>query len=402
MAVVSSNNYKVQPHNHVLTSILSAYQSQVQNRSKDSDGVDFGDISVKFGETLKYFHNSDSLYQDLCLIEKQIENEANERIKLEGKKASNSQFGFVMIKDNGGLLIDESDGALKADFSSLQSKLVDTGVNRNLKMLKLFGTDNRISLLSTPDDNDDIVIITNERLESHLSGYNLELTSKINELNKQLSNVIRNQQNNTSSIDALYGTISGISNQIVSVLNDIQQYSFGTISSNASSGSSGGSIVCPKGTTSADNCENVVITANKQYYRKLVKVPLDSCVESSDDNTKYFMFDDSQINTTDAEYMVLKFDLDMEFVKGGSCPDPLRLPWIWIDSDGRRLYSDNDKWENLSDADKSKLVAIFDPEQITNVVVEIRGYYKCQRWEYFGKLVHQYYINCEDTTEDDN
>ena len=188
----------------------------------------------------------------------------------------------------------------------------------------------------------------------------------------------------------------------MSVLNDIQQYSFGTISSNASSGSSGGSIVCPKGTTSADNCENVVITANKQYYRKLVNVPLDSCVESSDDSTKYFKFDDSQINTTDAEYMVLKFDLDMEFSKGGSCPDPLRLPWIWIDSDGRRLYSDNDKWENLSDADKSKLVAIFDPEQITNVVVEIRGYYKCQRWEYFGKLVHQYYINCEDTTEDDN
>ena len=40
-------------------------------------------------------------------------------MKLEGKKASNSQFGFVMIKDNGGLLIDESDGTLKADFSSL-------------------------------------------------------------------------------------------------------------------------------------------------------------------------------------------------------------------------------------------------------------------------------------------
>ena len=68
---------------------------------------------------MKYFHNSDSLYQDLCLIEKQIQNEATERMKLEGKKASNSQFGFVMIKDNGGLLIDESDGALKADFSSL-------------------------------------------------------------------------------------------------------------------------------------------------------------------------------------------------------------------------------------------------------------------------------------------
>ena len=50
-------------------------------------------------------------------------------------------------------------------------------------MLKLFETDTRISLLSTPDDNDDIEIVTNKTLESHLSGYNLELTSRINELN---------------------------------------------------------------------------------------------------------------------------------------------------------------------------------------------------------------------------
>lgn len=422
MATLASK-YQIPVHSHDLTNILSSSQSQKMSLTR-KEIVDFNDIDlntkykydyvVKVGgnnvqKTLS-FKVSDNLFDDLCIIERQILNEISNREseinRVFTTHASMDEYGNIKVGQNSGLNI--VDGVLSADFSSLQQKLVS---GQNIKKIKI-GTVETDLLINSDEDEKFIPIVTPT-----------DLTSAVNDLNERCNSIETVSEAQIMTIQSQFAqysaSLANIQGQVIDILADLNSFYF-TENSSATTRIT----VCPGTVKASKTCDNVVLNSSKSYYRKSISEPLDSCV-APDSTGPWFGFDTHDLTTVGQDYIVVKFDLDMEYSESGSCPNPIRFPWKWIDSDGCLIFDDGDKFDDVKNytpassesqseresnlAKKEwalKLEQIFDPENTTNVVVEIRGYWKCDIWNWFGKLAHVYKIKCyddqpKDVPEDD-
>ena len=155
------------------------------------------------------------------------------------------------------------------------------------------------------------------------------------------------------------------------MLGDLNAFQNGNSSSG---GGKVGIVVCDGTTLVGHTCDNVVLYSSKSYYRKVLTESLESCVEPNS-STPYFTFDTHDLITVGQDYMVVKFELDIESEQDGFVPDVNRMPWTWIGTP-----PDMNHWGNT--------------------IVEIRGYWKCDMWNWFGKVVQQYQIKCSDDSID--
>ena len=369
MAFISSNKYQIPIHNHDLTNVMCLSQSQSLSKSRKNI-VDFSsqelidkysykyEVNVggnKVSKTLS-FRTSDNIFDDFCIIERQILDEISNReseiTRVLNKYASMDEYGLIKVGQDSGLNI--TDGVLSADFSTLQPKLVS---GENIKLIKIGDTE--IDLLMNSIDDDKFIELVTPKL----------LDEKIGELNDKFGTFDTLTGSQFEKVQAQFAkynaSIANLQGQVIDVLNDLSLFQPTEQSVTGMVG-----IVQYKGTSISQTCDPVVLTTSKSYYRKVLTESMSNC-SPNDSTMPYFTFDTNDLITSGQEYMVVKFELDIEAKEDGLVDDVNRMPWEWIGTP-----PDMSKWGNT--------------------IVEIRGYWKCDIWNWFGRLVHQYQINCDD------
>lgn len=364
-----SNKYQIPVHNHDLTNIICLSQSQTLSKSRRSI-VDFSskelidkysykyEVNVggnKVSKTLSFI-TSDNIFDDFCIIERQILDEISNReseiASVLSTYASMDEYGLIKVGKDSGLNI--ADGVLTADFSTLQPRLIS---GENIKRIKI--DDAEIDLLMNSIDDDKFIELVTPKL----------LDEKIGELNDKCNAIDTFAGSQFETIQAQFAqynaSIANLQGQVIDVLNDLSL--FQTIEQQSGTGYAG--IVQYKGTSMSGTCDPVILNSSKSYYRKVVTESMDGC-SIQDPNVPYFTFDTHDLITSGQEYMVVKFELDIESQEDGYVEDVNRMPWKWIGTP-----PDMTHWGNT--------------------IVEIRGYWKCESWNWFGRMIHQYQVDCD-------
>ena len=224
---------------------------------------------------------------------------------------------------------------------------------------------------------------TKQELDKSISDVNTSIAENY----KEFSDGINNLSTLISKIQHLISSVQGNVDDILSRIEKMQstptssaQYrgvlDLDDDGSSSSSYSSSGIVVADEYAPSSGTCDALVLSNSKNYYKKQVTIDISSCVDAS--ATQWFDIDADAIGFTETlTYGVIRFQLDMEISGNGKIPSPRKFPWEWIGG-----------------ADPLASYGTITEDKLTNIVVEVIGYWKCGEWNFRGRLIDAYHIKC--------